>query len=457
MTARVLIVDDVATNLRLLEAWLAAEYYEVVTARSGQEAIELCEAGKVDVILLDIMMPGMDGFEVCHRLKADPATTHIPVVMVTALGQPADRVRGLKAGADDFLTKPVDNLQLLTRVKSLARLKALTDELRLRATTTRNIGIEQLLDSKAGGENEKPAVLLVDEDKPSAAETAAKLGDSFAVDVVHEPRAALARAAEGAYECILVATGFEDYDPLRLCSQLQALERTRLVPIVLIAGDDDDACVLKGLEIAVNDYVLRPIDRQELIARLRTQIRRKRYNDSLRSSVARTVEMAVTDPLTGLHNRRYLDSHLESLFDRAQARRQPLSVMMADIDSFKAINDTWGHDGGDAVLKEFATRLRRNVRGIDLVCRYGGEEFCVVMPDTELFIAEKVAERIRAQIAETPFPTGQGEKTVTITASLGVAALQSQEDTVQSLMKRADVALYEAKSGGRNRVVAPAA
>ncbi|WP_309084563.1 PleD family two-component system response regulator [Chelativorans sp.] len=457
MTARILVVDDVPANLRLLEARLLAEYYDVVTARSGPDAVEICESSKVDVVLLDVMMPGMDGFEVCRRLKADPATTHIPVIMITALDQPADRVRGLEAGADDFLTKPVNDLQLLTRVKSLTRLKALTDELRLRAATTRNIGIEQLLQKKSGDDEETPAVLLVDEDEVSGRQLQRMLQGHFLLDVAGDPRTGLLRATENAYECIIVSTSFADYDPLRLCSQLRALERTRLVPIVLLAGDGDEACIVRGLELAVNDYVLRPVERQELIARLRTQIRRKRYNDSLRSSVAQTVEMAVTDPLTGLHNRRYLDSHLQSLFDRAVARRRPLSVMIVDLDRFKSVNDTFGHDGGDAVLREVAVRLRRNLRGIDLVCRYGGEEFVVVMPETELKIAERVAERIRREIAESPFPIGATGQSVAVTASIGVAGLQESHDAVEAMLKRADLALYEAKTAGRNRVAAPAA
>ncbi|WP_265518474.1 PleD family two-component system response regulator [Nitratireductor luteus] len=456
MTARILVVDDVPANLKLLEARLLAEYYDVVTARSGGDAIEICEASKVDVVLLDIMMPGMDGFEVCRRLKADPATTHIPVVMVTALDQPADRVRGLEAGADDFLTKPVNDLQLLTRVKSLVRLKALTDELRLRASTTRDIGIEELLASKSAPDT-APRVLLVDQNEASAGRIVSMLDGQFELAVAADGPAGLARAAEGAFECVIVATAHADYDPLRLCSQLRALEHTRLVPIILMTDPGEDEFVIRGLELAVNDYILTPVEKQELIARLRTQIRRKRYNDGLRSSVAETVEMAVTDPLTGLHNRRYLDSHLHRLFDRAVARRRPLSIMIADIDRFKAINDKWGHDGGDAILREFAARLRRNLRGIDLVCRYGGEEFVIVMPDTELFVAQKVAERIRAEIASGPFGMGEGKPAVPVTTSLGVAAMKLPEDTVEALFKRADVALYEAKASGRNKVVAPAA
>src|SRR5690606_7420716 len=168
MTARILVVDDIPANVKLLEARLLAEYFEVVTAYSGAEALEACENGKIDVVLLDVMMPGMDGFEVCRRLKADTATQHIPIVMVTALDQISDRVRGLEAGADDFLTKPVNDLQLMTRVKSLVRLKALTDELRLRASTTRDIGIEELLSRRSAVIETMPKVLIVEERKTAA-------------------------------------------------------------------------------------------------------------------------------------------------------------------------------------------------------------------------------------------------------------------------------------------------
>jgi two-component system cell cycle response regulator len=203
---------------------------------------------------------------------------------------------------------------------------------------------------------------------------------------------------------------------------------------------------------------VRPVERQELVARLRTQVRRKRYNDHLRQSVTQTIEMAVTDGLTGLHNRRYLDNHLKTLFERAINRRRPLSLMITDIDRFKPINDTYGHDAGDDILREFAARLRKNVRGIDLACRYGGEEFVVVMPDTEPALANIVAERVRAQIAEIPFAVRGLEEPLSVTVSVGLAGIRHQGgDTVEALIKRADLALYEAKNGGRNRVIASAA
>lgn len=457
MTARILVVDDIPANVKLLEVRLLAEYFDVLTASSGAEAIETCENGKVDVVLLDVMMPEMDGFEVCRRLKSDPATAHIPVVMITALDQVADRVRGLEAGADDFLTKPVNDLQLMTRVKSLVRLKMLTDELRLRASTTRNIGLEELLNRRKPGEQAPPKVLLIDERETSSSGIEKMLRSAVELDVARDPRTGVFQAAGKDYECVIVSTGFTDFDPLRLCSQLRSLDRTRLVPIVLIAEDGEEELVIRGLELGINDYVVRPVDKQELTARLRTQVRRKQYNDQLRASVTQTIEMAVTDGLTGIHNRRYLDSHLRTLFDRAVARRRPLSVMITDLDRFKSINDTYGHDGGDDVLREFAQRLRKNIRGIDLVCRYGGEEFVVVMPDTDGPVAEKVAERIRAEIERIPFAIGKDGTTIGVTISVGVSSIQQPTDTVEALMKRADVALYEAKASGRNRVVANAA
>jgi two-component system, cell cycle response regulator len=457
MTARILVVDDIPANVKLLEARLLAEYFEVLTASNGRDALEICEAGRADVVLLDVMMPDMDGFEVCRRLKTDSATAHIPVVMVTALDQAADRVRGLEVGADDFLTKPANDLQLMTRVKSLVRLKMLTDELRMRASTTRNIGIEELLKKRDISADAPIRALLVDDRASSVEQIEKYLRGLCTLDIVSDPQQALLQAAENPYECVLISTTLEDHDPLRLCSQLRTLDRTRFLPIILLAGPDETQRLVRALELGINDYVTRPVDRQELIARLRTQVKRKRYNDQLRSSVTQTIEMAVTDGLAGLHNRRYLDSHLASLAAKARSRGKPLSVLITDIDRFKSINDTHGHDAGDDILREFAMRLRQSVRGFDLACRYGGEEFVIVMPDTDPAFAEKVAERIREQIARNPFTIADGAKTLEVTISVGVASLKAEPDTAGEMMKRADIALYQAKNAGRNRVVASAA
>jgi two-component system cell cycle response regulator len=455
MTARILVVDDIPANVKLLEARLLAEYFDVLTAENGYDALSICERTQVDLILLDIMMPGIDGFEVCERLKANPRTAHIPVVMVTALDQPSDRVRGLKAGADDFLTKPVNDLQLMSRVKSLVRLKMLTDELRLRAATARAISLEDGLETGLG--DEPGDILLVDGRGSSQDRIARALKPIAEVTCMSDPQAAVFQAAESNFELVIVNANFEDYDPLRLCSQLRSLERTRFLPILLIAEQGDDDLIVRALDLGVTDYIMRPIDPNELIARSLTQIRRKRCNDRLRASVRQTIELAVTDGLTGLHNRRYLDNHLKLLIDRAAARGRALSVCITDIDRFKLVNDTYGHDAGDVVLREFASRVRSAVRGADLACRYGGEEFVLVMPDTTPDMAAGVAERLRAIVESEPFRIPGTDVALSVTASLGIAAMLPGGDTPDALLKRADNALYEAKRSGRNRVVAAAA
>jgi two-component system cell cycle response regulator len=457
VSARVLVVDDIPANVKLLEARLSAEYFDVVTASNGAQALEVCARAKCDIVLLDVMMPDMDGFEVCRRLKASPETHFIPVVMVTALASPSDRVRGLEAGADDFLTKPVSDVVLIARVRSLTRLKMMTDELRLRAATSLEIGVQAperdaVADTGKGGR-----ILLVDDRASSYERLASVLSAEHSVDVETDPSEALFHAAENNYDLLIVSLGLENFDGLRLCSQARSLERTRHVPILAIADAKSNARLLRGLEIGVNDYLLRPVDKNELLARARTQVRRRRYTDHLRDNVQNSIEMAVTDGLTGLHNRRYMESHLVTLAEQASLRGKPLALMMLDIDFFKSINDSYGHDAGDDVLREFAVRIRKSIRGIDLACRYGGEEFVIVMPETDLHVASIVAERLRRSIAGEPFAVHKGARQIDVTISIGLSILERKGEPVADVLKRADIALYRAKHDGRNRVVAEAA
>ena len=427
MSARVLVVDDVPANVKLLEARLSAEYFDVLTASNGAEALEICARAECDIILLDVMMPDMDGFEVCRRLKSNPATHFIPVVMVTALDSPADRVRGLEAGADDFLTKPVSDVVLIARVRSLTRLKMMTDELRMRAITSLEIGMQAPERERGGRHRARAAASCWSTTgrRPTSGWRRCSATE-HTVDVETNPAEALFHAADGNYDLLIVSLGLENFDGLRLCSQARSLERTRQVPILAIADADNNARLLRGLEIGVNDYLLRPVDKNELLARARTQIRKRRYTDHLRDNVQNSIEMAITDALTGLHNRRYMESHLATLAEQASSRGKPLALMMLDIDFFKSINDNYGHDAGDDVLREFAVRIRKSIRGIDLACRYGGEEFVIVMPETDLHVAGMVAERLRRSIAGEPFAVDKGAKRIEVTISIGLSTLERQ-------------------------------
>ena len=457
MTARVLVVDAIPANVKLLEAKLSAEYFGVVTATNGRDAIALCERGEVDIVLLDVMMPGMNGFEVCRRLKGTPATAHIPVVIVTTLDQPRDRLQGLDAGADDFLTKPLDDTALFARVRSLARLKAMTDELRSRAVASVRLGIADPL-ATAAAETGLNGRILVIEDRPSAVERLQSALSAFhAVEIESDAQQAVMRAAEGDFDAVVISLGLEGQDGLRLCSQLRSLERTRNMSVLLMGEAEDRERILRGLEIGAHDFLLRPIDRNELLARVRTQVRRKRFTERLRDSVQSSMEMAVMDQLTGLHNRRFMDNRLAVMFDESALRARSLSLLVLDIDHFKSVNDSWGHDAGDEVLREFADRVRACTRGIDLVARMGGEEVVVVLPDTGSDAAYRVAERIRERVESSPFAVQNNTRDIKVTVSVGVSNRRAGDASSADMMKRADDALYRAKAGGRNRVIVASA
>jgi len=453
MTARVLVVDDLEPNVKLLEAKLRAEYFDVLGAYSGEEAIKIAVAEQPDIILLDVMMPGMDGFEVCRQLKATPETMHIPIVMVTALDQQADRVAGLEAGADDFLTKPVEDVALFARVRSLTRLKMMTDELRMRYTTGKGLGVVDNIDIDF--DDGESRILVIDDNEEQAERLVNALGDEYAISIEREPEVALGRARSGDFDLIIVNMSIEEMDPLRLCSSIRSFEETRVTPILAVVRQGDTRKLVRALDIGVNDYLTRPVEKNELTARVTTQLRRKRYVDQLRSSFQASLEMAVTDPLTGLYNRRYLASHMTAMFDRAFWTGRPLSVMILDIDHFKGVNDTYGHDCGDKVIQEFAAHISGAVRGIDLACRYGGEEFLIAMPDTDMVFAHIIAERLRQEISVTKFVVNGGRDELHVTVSIGIASTENgpEDDASQKLIKRADKALYEAKNNGRNRVI----
>ncbi len=445
MSARILIVDDLAPNLHLLKVKLAAEYYDVLTARSGIEALDVAAKEPLDLILMDAMMPGMNGFDACRRLKANPETWHIPVIMVTALEETKDRIRGLEAGADDFITKPIEDFNLMTRVKSLLRLKMVTDQ--LLSHTGHSVGnsrpVIEKIDKKAGR-------IMIVEDHKRRSEKLAEPLKQHDVSIITDPVEAI-RAAKGNVDLIIVSLVSDNFDGLRVCASLRFNVESREIPILVIDDPENQDRLVRAYDIGVNDSVLRPVETQELGARVGTQLRRKFYADSLRENFNENLEMVVADSLTGLGNRRYFDRGIEPFMDILNSSsKTPFSIILFDIDHFKRVNDILGHDMGDHILKEVAARLATNMRAIDIVARYGGEEFMIAMPETKEEEGYVAADRIRALIAGTPIYV-DGEA-LTITLSAGVAEAKAGEQ-LRDVQKRADTALYRAKHAGRNQVM----
>ncbi|MGJ8559285.1 MAG: PleD family two-component system response regulator [Litorimonas sp.] len=447
MSARILVVDDLAPNRNLLDVKLSAEYYDVLTAASGEEALEIAAKERLDLIMMDVIMPGgMNGFEATEILKTDPSLYHIPIIMVTALEETKDRVRGLEAGADDFISKPIDDFNLTARVRSLLRLKMTTDQLMSRTGHT----AENCRPMFEKIQDRKGRVLLIGDESGQPARIARMIGDTHEVVVECDPAEAV-RKAKSNFDLVIVSLIAKSFDGLRLCASLRFSAETRDTPILVVGDADDQPTFVKAYDLGVNDSIMRPVETQELRARMTTLLRRKFTADSLKENFNEDLEMVISDPLTGLGNRRFFDRQVEPLFDTLKEGGSDFSILVFDIDHFKRVNDMLGHDMGDQVLKEVAARIVTNMRAVDIVSRYGGEEFMIAMPDTSQDEAFLAADRVRQSMAGTPiFVDGQG---LSITMSCGVAQVVPGEQ-LREVFRRADTALYHAKRNGRNLVTA---
>lgn len=448
MTGRILIVDDVATNRIVMKVKLTAACYSVLQADCGAAALDLARAELPDLILLDVMMPDMTGVEVCRRLKADPATADIPIILITALSDRANKMAGLQGGADDFLTKPVDEVTLLARVRSLLRASDIQQELHLREESCAGLGF-----SEAGTGYAAPGrVALVAPDAATGLAWKRALSGRLKdrLEVVPREQALQGQDPDQVPDVHVIAADLAARNEgLRLLSDLRSRPASRHAAALMILPPGDDERGAVALDLGAGDILYDPFDAEELALRIQTQLRRKRQSDRLRDAVAAGLELAVTDSLTGLHNRRYA---LRRLARMLATPGRGVAVMMLDLDHFKSVNDTHGHAAGDAVLAEVARRLRDALRPADLLARLGGEEFLVALRDIDCDSALDRAESLRAAVGGQPVTIAGAAGPVPVTMSVGLAMCHGGGESGAEVIARADRALYGSKSDGRNLV-----
>lgn len=442
---RVLVVDDEPLNVKLFKAKLATERYEVQTASNGAEALRLVAEQAPDLILLDIMMPGMDGYEVTRRLKADPATSHVPVILVTALTGTEEKNRGLEAGADEFLNKPVNTHELLARVKSMIRLKQYQEQLGLRAESYRRSADEPTPD--VGG----PTILIVEDDERDA-----KLIHTYLLDAgarvlrANSQAMALVALAQRSIDLVVLDVLLPDASGLELCRRIKQREATRRIQVLMVTGVEDLETKIAGLEQGADDYLIKPVHPKELLVRAMALLRKKSYLDSLVAQCKDALASAVTDELTGLYNRAYFTRFLETELRRAARQRYPVAVAMIDVDDFKTHNDSMGHLAGDAILRGLARELTASLRDTDMLARFGGDEFALVMPYVGTREAEKIVERLCNAVRTSKIIAVPGGNPVSASISLGVAVAAAGESGAEALLDAADRALYQVKAAGKN-------
>lgn len=454
MSGRILIVDDMATNRIVYRARLAAAFYEPLLASDGQTCLTMALETRPNLILLDLNLPDIPGNEVLRQLRSDVRTRDIPVIVLTAAQDSETRLAAFSAGADDVIVKPAGDQVLLARVRNLLRARAEVDF----------AGAAELGAGFAEGPTpfEPSATVAVVTGQADLAQRlkrdlSGQLRDRLVVLSRAEVLADAAGRPDGGEVPDVFIIHDEGADPaasLRLLSELKSHLATRhsAVCVVGSTGEGDEAAM--AFDLGADDVVGPHITAVELAMRTRSLLRRKRHGDRHRARIEDNLRLALVDPLTGLHNRRYAVPQLAAIAARATETACDFAVMVVDLDRFKTVNDQHGHAAGDAVLVEVARRLRANLREEDLLARIGGEEFLVVLPDTNTTAARLVAERLCEAVDERPIRLGSGVG-LKVTVSIGVAVSSKGVGPVASvdeLVEQADLALLESKNAGRNQV-----
>jgi two-component system cell cycle response regulator len=453
---KVLIVDDSPVTIALFDRMLSNGRFQTSRAADGREAMEKAFAEHPDVILMDIMMPEMNGFEAARRLKSDTRTRDIPIILITAMDDPENKQASLEAGAEDFIFKPVKRPELLARVSSMIVLKEYRDQVAIRDRSQESLILRQ--DGEETAEESPgpaPLVLLVEDNEGDV-----RLVRHFLKDVpLHIKRTASGREAvklahSGEVDLILLDLVLPDLDGFEVCRRIRESEAGRSTPIIVITCLDDLDSKVKCIELDTDDFLIKPIIGRELQARVKVLLEKKRQLDRLRSHYEAAVNSSVVDWLTGVYNHGYLKKFLDLELRKSSRHGYPVSLIMIDIDDFKRCNDTHGHTVGDAILKELAHLLKRSVRDVDLVARYGGDEFAVVLPYSDRQGAILTAQRIDRAVKTHDFATKSAAHPPRITVSMGVASFPFDAGQVEDLIRSSDLRLYGAKQGGKNQISA---
>jgi two-component system cell cycle response regulator len=450
---RILIVDDEPVNIKVLEAKLPSNEYEVISALSGKEALAKVAYTLPEVILLDIMMPEMDGYEVTRRLKADPKTCHIPIIVITALTDTKDKLQAIDAGAEEFISKPVNTTELIARIKSMLRLRHYREQLDIRSQSEESFTCPVGRGEPVPVQTDSPMVLLVEDNESDARLIQSYLhGQPYRVAVATSGEEALLIAEREKIALVLLDIMLPGLNGFEVCKSLRKMEQARNIQIVIITCLNDMENKLRGIDLGADDFLVKPIHNRELTGRINILLKKKAYMDTMCHNYENALNSAIIDGLTGLYNHSYFKRFLDLEIMRSLRHGYPVSLVMIDVDDFKHHNDTLGHPVGDMILKEFARVIRDNIREIDLPVRYGGDEIAIVLPYCDRENAFNVMSRIRESFASHTFTDQDHLDPGSVTLSMGIAMSPNDTESPEELIEKADQMLYKAKNEGKDRI-----
>jgi two-component system cell cycle response regulator len=452
MAGRVLLIDGMAASRIVMKARLTTACYAVTAVADAEAGLAQARDGRPDAVVLDLDLPGDAAPAFLATLRADPRLADLPVIAFAASPSAERRMAGLAAGADDVLAAPVPEALLLARLRNLLRRMAALAEFG-GAEAAAALGFAE----RGPGFDHPGTIALVVARPEAALRTKAELQPLLRDRIAILSRAeALAEPAPGSPAPDVYVIEADIGGPgggVRLMAELRGRSAGRHAALCLLrgtpGGPEDDAI---AFDLGADDVSGPGADPREIALRLRALLRRKRADDRIRARLRDGLRLAAIDPLTGLHNRRSVMAQLAAVAAHAREARRGFAVMIADLDHFKAVNDTFGHAAGDEVLREVARRLTAGLRGGDLLGRIGGEEFLIALPGADLDEAQGVAARLCRAVQERAVRLPDGRQ-VWVTVSVGVAAgPAARTEPVEALIDRADRQLLSAKAAGRNQI-----
>lgn len=454
----ILILDGVSTNRIMLKVQLSAAYYHVVQSDSLEGLLPLVRRTRPDLILTAMTLPDGSATGVRHLLQSDSTLDAIPIVAITPQNDRTARLVALGAGIDDVLSQPLDDLILQSRIRSLIRTHDFDDELHAHDETSDVLGFAEPMIRF----NVPAQITLLTGDVYTGARWRNRLKQNLNHKLrVHQMGDIHALMTDTVPDAIVIELTEETAETaLGLMADLQARSSTRHAAIIAVTDPAHPRLAAEALDRGANDVLPTGFSAKELTLRLSAQLRHKARSDQFRNTVRDGLRAAVRDPMTGLYNRRYALPQLARIAQKAAETGRQYAVMLADLDHFKRINDRFGHPVGDAVLIEAAQRLRNQLQPNDLIARVGGEEFMVVLPDTDQDRVITAAEKLCQEINSKPFVVSGCDQPIQVTISIGVVIGPPPclglggppEPTTNALIIQADRALYSAKDAGRNQV-----